>query len=121
MTQRLNTRVSIPTTKALLGDIRQMIDAARQRAASTVNAELTLLYWNIGRRIQTQVLAGQRGKYGEEIVATLSQQLVREYGRGYSYTALTRMITFYEAFIDEQIVAALSQHLSWSHYRLCCA
>ena len=64
----------------LLGEIRQLIDAARQRAATAVNSELTLLYWRIGQRIHTQVLAGQRAEYGEEIVATLSQQLMNDYG-----------------------------------------
>jgi hypothetical protein len=42
----------------LLADIRQLIDAARRRAAATVNAELTLLYWQVGRRIQAEVLGG---------------------------------------------------------------
>jgi len=37
---------------------------------------LTLLYWRIGQRIHTQVLDGQRAEYGEEIIATLSRQLV---------------------------------------------
>ena len=55
------------------------------------NAELTLLYWRIGRRIHSEVLSGERAAYGEAIVATLSQQLVAEYGRGFTYTALTRM------------------------------
>lgn len=102
---------------ALLGEIRQLIDAARQRAATAVNFELTLLYWRIGQRIHTQVLAGQRAEYGEEIVATLSQQLMNDYGKGFSYTALTRMAKFYETFPNEQIVATLSQQLSWSHFQ----
>lgn len=101
----------------LLGEIRQLIDAARQRAAAAVNSELTLLYWRIGERIHTQVLAGRRAEYGEEIIATLSQQLMNDYGKGFSYTALTRMTKFYEAFPNEKIVATLSQQLSWSHFR----
>jgi len=64
----------------LLSEIRKLIDAARQRAATAVSFELTLLYWRIGERIHTQVLAGRRAEYGEEIVATLSQQLMNDYG-----------------------------------------
>jgi hypothetical protein len=40
----------LPTS--LLHDVRNLIDSARARAAETVNAELTLLYWQIGRRIR---------------------------------------------------------------------
>jgi len=38
-----------------------------------------------------------------------------EYGKGFTYTAITRMITFYDFFPDIQIVATLSQQLTWSH------
>jgi len=117
MSAREKSQVVTSTPVVLLGEIRQLIDAARQRAATAVNFELTLLYWRIGERIHTQVLAGRRAEYGEEIVATLSQQLMNEYGKGFSYTALTRMTKFYEAFPDEKIVATLSQQLSWSHFR----
>ena len=55
---------------------------------------MTSLYWRIGKRIQSEILKGQRADYGKEIVATLSQQLTAEFGRGYSYSDLTRMINF---------------------------
>lgn len=57
-----------------------------------------------------------RAEYGAQIVATLSQQLVREYGKGFNVSALTRMVKFAEVFPDEAIVATLSQELSWSHF-----
>jgi phosphatidylserine/phosphatidylglycerophosphate/cardiolipin synthase-like enzyme len=42
--------------------------------------------------------------------------LIAEYGRGYSQTNLSWMTRFAEVFPDEDIVAALSQQLSWSHF-----
>ena len=60
-------KASVPSPaapSALLGDIRALIEAARKRAASTVNSELTMLYWRIGQRIRSQVLDGRRGAYG---------------------------------------------------------
>jgi predicted nuclease of restriction endonuclease-like (RecB) superfamily len=105
-----------PQVDQLLGDLRQMIEAARARVATAANSEMTLLHWRIGRRIHTEILGGERAAYGKAIVATVSQHLVAEYGRGYTYTALTRMIAFFQAFPDEQIVATLSQQLSWSHF-----
>ncbi|AGA33516.1 protein of unknown function DUF1016 [Thioalkalivibrio nitratireducens DSM 14787] len=44
------------TDPALVADLRQLIDAARQRAAVAVNAELTLFYWQVGNRINREVL-----------------------------------------------------------------
>lgn len=87
----------------------------RQRAASTVNAELTLLFWRVGQRIHTEVLAGQRAGYGEEILPTLAEQLVRDYGRSFADKNLRRMVQFAATFPDERIVVSLSRQLSWSH------
>ena len=102
----------------LLADLRRLIESARQAAAQAVNASLTMLYWHIGQRIRTEVLGGQRAGYGDEIVATLSRQLTADYGRGFSAKNLHRMLQFAETFPDEQIVATLWRHLSWSHFRL---
>ena len=46
------------TGNVVIGEIRQLIDAARRRASATVNAELTLLYWQVGRRIGQETLGG---------------------------------------------------------------
>lgn len=74
-------------TDKLLGDIRKMIEETRSAVAATVNAGLTMLYWRIGSRIHHEVLKGKRGDYGKQILATLSQELTRDYGEGFSYTA----------------------------------
>ncbi|MBT8368918.1 MAG: hypothetical protein KJP23_29855, partial [Deltaproteobacteria bacterium] len=39
-----------------------------------------------------EILDGGRANYGKQILATLSQILSREYGKGFNYSALTRMI-----------------------------
>ena len=108
---------SIQASDTLLLDLRQLIEETRAHVATTVNAALTMLYWRIGKRINEETLKGERADYGKEILATLSQQLSREYGNGFSYSALTRMVRFSEAFPDSQIVATLSRQLSWSHFR----
>jgi hypothetical protein len=73
----------------LLDDIHTLIDGARQQVAVTVNAELTALYWQMGRRIRKDLMLEEaRVAYGEEIVATLSRQLTQSYGKGYTKSAL---------------------------------
>jgi predicted nuclease of restriction endonuclease-like (RecB) superfamily len=100
----------------LLADIRRLIAGARRQMAVAVNAGLTLLYWRVGKRIHLEVLGSERAAYGEQIVVTLSRQLVAEYGRGYSEKNLRRMVQFAESFPEEEIVVALSRQLSWSHF-----
>ncbi len=106
-----------PTATPLLADLRQLIEEARRSAAVAVNASLTLMYWRIGRRIHAEVLGGERAGYGEEILPTLSAELVPRYGRGFSARNLWRMVQFAEAFPDEQIVATLLRKMSWSHFQ----
>ncbi|AJO79077.1 TPA: PDDEXK nuclease domain-containing protein [Pseudomonas aeruginosa] len=116
MSRRKVSTPSPAAPKALLGDIRALIEAARQRTASAVNAELTLLFWRIGQRIHTEVLAGQRAEYGEEIMPSLAEQLVRDYGRSFADKNLRRMVQFAATYPEEPIVVTLSRQLSWSHF-----
>lgn len=81
----------------LLHDIRRLIEETRSAVAVTVNAGLTLLYWQIGTRIRQNILKNKRAAYGEEIVSTLSRQLEPEFGRGFSAKALHHMVRFAEA------------------------
>jgi len=64
-----------------------------------------------------EVLRSERAAYGEQIVATLSRELVAEFGRGYTEKSLRRMIQFAQSFPEEEIVATLWRQLSWSHFR----
>jgi len=108
---------NLPATEiALVADIRQLIDSARQRAAAAVNAELTLLYWRIGQRIRADVLGGERAEYGRRVVAMLSRQLTQEYGKGWGEKQLWHSLRFAETFPDEAIVSTLSRQLAWSHF-----
>lgn len=104
------------TQQALLSELRGLIDTARQHVAQTANAALTMLYWHVGQRIRREVLKNARAEYGEQIVSTLSTQLVAEYGQAFGLRSLRRMVQFAEVFPDENMVATLSQQLSWSHF-----
>jgi predicted nuclease of restriction endonuclease-like (RecB) superfamily len=100
----------------LFRDVRELILAAREQVARTVNAGLVLLYWKVGQRIRRDVLNEKRAEYGQEILPTLSAKLVPEFGEGFSARNLARMVRFAEVFSEPKIVAALSQQLSWSHF-----
>lgn len=108
----------ISASTPLLADVRQLIDSARQRVASTVNAELTQLYWQIGSRVNAELLKGQRAEYGKQVVAELAQQLTTEFGKGWSERQLRYCLRIAEVFPDAQILHTLCSQLSWSHLRL---
>ncbi len=102
----------------LLAEVRGLIRSARDGVARTVNAGLTLLYWEIGNRIRREILQEKRAEYGKQIVAALARQLEAEFGPGYGEKNLRRMMQFAEAFADSQIVAALLRQLGWTHFTL---
>lgn len=104
--------------QSIVSDIRTMIADARQHVAVSANATITLLYWNIGERINRDVLGYQRAEYGQRIVENVARQLQLEFGgREFSTRNLRRMMQFAQALPDQQIVSTLSTQLSWSHFQ----
>ena len=75
MPKKLTNLRDATTVDPLLDEIRQIIEQTRSAVAASVNSGLTLLNWRIGKRIGEEVLEGQRAEYGNQILATLSQQL----------------------------------------------
>jgi predicted nuclease of restriction endonuclease-like (RecB) superfamily len=104
------------TSDSLLVEIRALIEDARRQVARAVNGALTLTYWRIGKKLLAENLTDGRGEYGQKILATLAQDLEREFGKGFSYSALTRMARFAEQFPDERILVSLIQELTWTHF-----
>ena len=104
------------TNNILFEQIKNLIEQTKNNVAIAVNSSLTMMYWHIGKLINDEILQNKRAEYGKEIVATVSQQLIKQYGKGYSYSALTRMMKFAKN-IDEKNIATLSQQLSWSHFK----
>ncbi len=102
----------------LVKEISLYIEESKQQLAITVNATLSLLYWQIGKRINEEILQNQRAEYGKEIVSALSEQLTIDYGSGWSKRQLHHCIRFAEVFPDFEIVHTLCSQLSWSHLRL---
>lgn len=101
----------------LLNDLCSIIEKARSKVATTVNSAITMMYWHIGKRINTDLLDNKRAKYGEQIVSTVSSQLQLIYGkRGFDVRNIRRMMQFASCFEDEQIVSEVATQLSWSHF-----
>ncbi len=106
-----------PQNNALLPNIKQLIEEAKQSVAVSVNVSTTILYWNIGQQINKEVLGNKRADYGKEVIKSLSKQLTLEYGKGWSEKQLRHCLRIVEIFPDQDILYALSRQLSWTHLR----
>jgi len=117
-TSPLKLSKSVPESpRDLLGDLRQLIAAARQQVARAVDSGLVNLYWHIGQRVRRDILGPKRADYGKRIVSALGRQLSAEFGRSFDEKSLRHMIRFAEAFNDEAIVSALQRQLNWTHFK----
>ena len=102
--------------KSLFLDIKNIIDSAKKDFAVQVNSTMSALYWEIGNRINKDLLKEKRAEYGKQIVSQLAKQLQTEYGsNSFSDKNLRRMMQFASVFPDRKIVVSLRRQFSWSH------
>lgn len=95
--------MSLPTSPPapLLDEIRELLHAARSRAARQVNALVVLTRFEVGRRIVVHEQGGEaRAEYGKATLQHLSDALTEEFGRGWSVDNLTLMRRFYLGYHD---------------------
>jgi predicted nuclease of restriction endonuclease-like (RecB) superfamily len=87
--------------ESLIVAIRQIWESARSQAARSVNSALVQANWLIGQRIVEAEQGGKlRADYNRRLLQTLSETLEREYGSGFSVTALKYMRMFYLGYPD---------------------
>lgn len=102
--------------KNLVVELKSLIASTKEQVAISVNLSLTLMFWQIGYKINEDVLKNSRAEYGKEIIATVSQQLVEEFGSGFSSKNIRYMMRFNDIFNDIKIVSTLPRQLNWFHY-----
>lgn len=97
-----------------LAELKTRIHQAQQRAARSVNRELVLLYWQIGRDILER--QGREG-WGAKVIERLSVDLRNAFPemKGFSRANLLYMRAFAEAWPDPQIVQQAVGQLPWGH------
>ena len=101
----------------LYSDVCSLIENTKYRIATTANAEICMLHWQIGVRIKDDVLFNQRAEYGKQVVKNLAVALTERYGKGWSDRKLLHCIRAAYTFSEEQIVYAVRTQLTWTHLR----
>jgi predicted nuclease of restriction endonuclease-like (RecB) superfamily len=108
-------KAQIDNTNQLFRELSLLIEQSQQVAMVQANSALTILFWQIGKQINDDILQNKRANYGKQIVSSLSVQLENNYGRNFTEKNLRRMMQFAEQFLDFSIVVPLARQLSWSH------
>jgi len=99
----------------IYGQIKEILTTARAKVYSAVNFAMVEAYWLIGKQIVEAQAGSERAEYGTQLLKYLSEQLTRDFGKGFTVTNLTYMRQFYQTF---PIRHALRDKLGWTHYRL---
>ena len=100
-------------------EIKCILEQARGKARSAVNAAMVEAYWLVGQRIVQEEQHGQhKAQYGTRLMEELSIALTADFGKGFSYANLYNFRQFYRVFPDQQILYTLCRELSWSQLRL---
>ena len=84
--------------KDFFEEISGLIERARRKVAATINEEMVVLYWNIGKTIKEEIIKSDRAEYGKQILHSLSGELTQRYGKGFSTQNLRHMVKFYETY-----------------------
>lgn len=99
-------------------EIKQILAQARQKSYQAVNSAMVEAYWLIGKRIVEEEQNGkERADYGKEIVKNISEEMTKEFGKGFSKRTVWEIRQFYTTFPEFSIVRTLSAQLSWSHFQ----
>ena len=107
-------------TASVFEDACNIIETAQKVAYSAVDLTLVHRNWLLGKRIVEEELEGKRTeRYGKEIIVSLSEELTKEYGKGFDKSSLYKFARFYQMY--PKIVDSASPQsglLSWTHYRV---
>ncbi|MGP2657445.1 PDDEXK nuclease domain-containing protein [Malaciobacter sp. WC5094] len=97
-------------------EIKKLLQDARQKVYQSINTTMTKTYYEIGKKIVEEEQGGEkRAGYGKSLLKNLSEQLSKEFGKGYSEQNLKNMRQFYLSYKKRQTLSSEFK-LSWSHY-----
>jgi predicted nuclease of restriction endonuclease-like (RecB) superfamily len=82
--------------KIIFQQVAELLQNARQHVLRTINSTMTITYFEIGRIIVEEEQNGKdRAEYGKQLLKLLSQQLTKEFGKGFSIRNLEQIRQFY--------------------------
>ena len=101
--------------EAFYKSVKEVLEQSRKRIYRNIQSEMVLTYWQIGKMIVEKQGGESRAKYGDGLIKELSMQMTKDYGKGFTGANLRYMRLLFKIFPN---CHALSDKLSWTHYRL---
>jgi predicted nuclease of restriction endonuclease-like (RecB) superfamily len=90
-----------PEGDDLFDRVVSILEQARANVVRSVNNNMVIAYWLIGREIVQEIQGGdERAEYGKQVIEQLSAKLTHKYGRGFSTTNLRYFRTFSTTYPD---------------------
>lgn len=97
--------------KVIFQQVVELLQNARQQVLRTVNSTMTITYFEIGRMIVEEEQNGKdRAEYGKQLLKGLSQQLTKEFGKGFSVDNLQNIRKFYLVYSISETVSSILQN-----------
>ncbi len=98
-----------------LEDLKSFIKTAQVKAHLSVNKEMLILHWQIGRTI---IDKQEKEGWGTKITKRLSEDLSKEFPnmKGFSYTNINYMLKFAKSYPDLLIFQQLAGKLKIDEY-----
>lgn len=101
---------------SMVYDVKHIIEEARTHAVRSVDFCRVQMYWKIGQRIFVEEQGEkERADYGSYLIKRLSEEIMPEYGSGFSIRQLERSRQFYRMYPN---ASAVRSQLNWSQYRM---
>ena len=96
---------------SIIENIKSEITAAQYRAAIHVNADMLLLYYDIG------CVINEHKSWGNKFIDNLAADIRIAFpeSKGYSVRNLKYMAKFAEIYPDREFVQTVSAQIPWSH------
>ncbi len=102
-------------TNSFVAQIKQLIKDAQLGVTKSVNSIMVQTYYELGRRIVEHEQDGNHySNYGDYLLERLSNELSKEFGKGFSKRKLELIRKFYITYKIAK--TAFSQSIGWSHY-----
>lgn len=96
--------------KVIFQQVAELLQNARQQVLRTVNSTMTISYFEIGRIIVEEEQNGKdRAEYGKQLLKGLSQELTREFGKGFSLRNLEQIRQFYMTYSKSESLNRILQ------------
>lgn len=105
------------TESRLYDDVCAIIEDTRYRVAVYVNSEACRMNWQVGMRIEEDVLHNARAEHGKKVVKHLAERLVKKYGNGWGFKKLQDCLRAAYTFIEAEIDYAVRSQFIWTHLR----